>query len=188
MPDRSKPRVLYVIVCAAGPAPDVGKLVSQAQERGWTPYVIATPAALGFLDISSIEKRTGHPVRSRYRSPDEPHDESLPPPDGIIVAPATFNTVNKLACGINDNYALGLLAEAVGTQLAVVAVPFVNSALAGNPAFGRAVAKLRAAGVDVMHGAGDLEPHPPRSGGEHMETFPWHRALDRLGEMWTPRS
>jgi hypothetical protein len=34
---------------------------------------------------------TGHPVRTSYKLPDEP--DVLPPPDAILVAPATFNTV-----------------------------------------------------------------------------------------------
>jgi Flavoprotein len=35
-------------------------------------------------------------------------------PDAIIVAPATFNTINKWAVGISDTLALGLLTEAIG--------------------------------------------------------------------------
>ena len=31
----------------------------------------------------------------------------------MIVAPATYNTINKCAQGISDTYALGVLAEAV---------------------------------------------------------------------------
>lgn len=54
-------------------------------------HVIATPAGMGFLDVTAVEQLTGHPVRSAYRSPEEPR-RSLPPADAIIVAPATFNT------------------------------------------------------------------------------------------------
>jgi phosphopantothenoylcysteine synthetase/decarboxylase len=34
----------------------------------------------------------------------------LPPADAIIVAPATYNTMNKRAAGISDTFELGLLA------------------------------------------------------------------------------
>jgi hypothetical protein len=34
---------LYVVVCAAGVAGDVGKLITHAQERHWDVGVIATP-------------------------------------------------------------------------------------------------------------------------------------------------
>ena len=172
--------VLYVITCGAGPAGQVTRLISDARARGWDPYLIATPAALDFLDVQELEAQTGHPVRSEYRKPgNTASGRSLPKADAIIVAPATYNTINKWANGISDNYALGILAEAVGLRIPVVVLPFVNSALASHPAFQRSVALLRDAGIDVIHGPGRLEPHPPGTGGSKFDTFPWHQALDR---------
>lgn len=106
-------RVLYVMVCGAGPASEAGILVNAAQADGWQVYLIATPAGREFLDVAALEAQTGHPVRSEYRSPDQPR-QSAPPAAAIIVAPATYNTINKLAGGVADNYALGLLAECIG--------------------------------------------------------------------------
>jgi phosphopantothenoylcysteine synthetase/decarboxylase len=102
-------RVLYVIVCGAVPAAEVGRLIAVAQDRGWTVQIIATPSALAFIDPPKLEVQTGRPVRSEYRTPGEPKS---PPADAIIVAPATYNTINKWATGISDTYALGILAEA----------------------------------------------------------------------------
>ncbi|MEU7454842.1 hypothetical protein [Streptosporangium roseum] len=34
-------KVLYMIVCAAGPAAEVGRLVATAQAEGWTVQVVA---------------------------------------------------------------------------------------------------------------------------------------------------
>lgn len=86
---------LYVVVCAAGIAGDVGKLIDAAHERNWDVGVVATPQGLPFLDASAIEDRTGYPVRSAWRAPGDAR--SFPPADAIAVAPATFNTVNKWA-------------------------------------------------------------------------------------------
>jgi phosphopantothenoylcysteine synthetase/decarboxylase len=88
--------MLSVIVCGAGPASDVGKLVKLAQQRGWSVQLIATPAALAFLDIVALEAIAGSAVRSAYRSPSEPRSEKA---DAVIVAPATYNTINKCAQG-----------------------------------------------------------------------------------------
>ncbi len=161
------PRVLCLVVCAAGPAGDAGELVGLAQDDGWTVQVIATPAALDFIDVPALERQTGRPVRSRYRKPSEPRS---PRADAIVVAPATFNTVNKFAAGIADTYALGLLAEAPGLGIPVVVLPFVNNALAARAPFRRSVEQLRAEGVRV-----EFEPHPPGAG-----VFPWHLALQLL--------
>ncbi|MFI7146979.1 flavoprotein [Nonomuraea sp. NPDC050022] len=170
-------KVLYIIVCAAGPAPDVGRLVTLAQDQGWTVQIIATPPALDFIDIPELEKQTGRPVRSQYRKPDEPKS---PRADAIIIAPATYNTINKFAQGIADTYALGLLSEAPGLGIPVVILPFVNSALASRIPFRSSIAQLRAEGVRVLLGPGQFEPHPPSSGGERIDSYPWALALEAL--------
>lgn len=176
--------VLYVIACGAGPAGHVTRLISDARARGWNPYLIATPAALDFIDTHEIEQQTGHPVRSQYRKPGDAADgRSLPQADAIIVAPATYNTINKWANGISDTFALGILAEAIGLRIPVIVLPFVNSALAAHPAFQHSITLMRDAGVDVIHGPGRLEPHPPGTGGSRFDTFPWHQALDEADSL-----
>lgn len=49
-------------------------------------------------------------MRFQYKHPDEP--DVLPPADAFVVAPATFNTIDKWAQDISDTLALGLLNEA----------------------------------------------------------------------------
>lgn len=174
-------RVVYVVVCGAGPAGDVGTLLELAQQRGWTVCVIATPAALNLIDSQRLERQSGHPVRHAHRTSVERQAvRGLPRADGIIVAPATFNTINKWAAGISDTYALDVLAEAIGLGIPAVVLPFVNQALAAHPAFRRSVAELRAAGVRILLGPDGFEPHPAGTGGSRLAAFPWHLALDRL--------
>ena len=69
-PDRP---FLYVVVCAAGIAVEVSKLITAAQERNWEVGVIATPVAMGgFFDTAAVEAQTGRPIRSAWRSPGDP--------------------------------------------------------------------------------------------------------------------
>jgi phosphopantothenoylcysteine synthetase/decarboxylase len=178
--DGPSSRVLSVIACGAGPATAIGTLISQASERGWTVQLIATPAALDFLDVAAIEKQTERPVRSQYRKPGEPRSEKA---DAVIVAPATYNTINKWAQGISDTYALGVLAETTGLGVPIVVMPFVNSALASRPPFRRSVDALRAEGVHILLGPGGVEPHPPHTGGELIDSWPWHLALDEADRL-----
>jgi phosphopantothenoylcysteine synthetase/decarboxylase len=172
-------RVLYVIVCGAGAASEVGRLVAQARQRDWDVHLIPTPAAIDFLDVGALEAQTGHAIRRDYRRSERDQRRSLPHADAIIAAPATFNTINKWAHGASDNYALGVLAEAIGLGIPAVVLPFVNAALAAHPAFRRSVRELREAGVSIVQGPGELEPHPPGTGGRQLDSFPWHLALDR---------
>ena len=183
MTQPGKGRVLYVIVCGAGPAGEVGRLVELAQDRGWTVQVIATPSALAFIDVPKLEAQTGRPVRSEYRSPGEPKS---PRADAIIIAPATYNTINKWANGISDTYALGILAETTGLAIPTVVLPFVNTALASRPPFQRSIQALRTEGIQILLGPGGIEPHPPRTGGELIDSYPWHLALDEAERLLSP--
>lgn len=171
-------RMLYVVVCAAGPAGQVGTLITAAQDQRWQVQTVATPAARSFIDEAALAEQTGRPVLSEYRSPRDPRRS--PPVDGVVVAPATFNTINKLAAGIADNYALSVLAECIGSGVPVVVLPFINSALAARVPLRASVAALRAEGVRVLLGPGDFEPHPPRSSDARVADFPWTLALSEI--------
>lgn len=142
--------------------------------------VTATPSALDFLSVADLETQTGRPVRSQYRKPGEPRS---PKADAVIVAPATYNTINKWAAGVSDTYALGVLAEAPGIGIPTVALPFINTALAGRRVFCRSVEELQSEGVRVLLGSGKFEPHEPGTGGERVKFFPWSMALDEVQRM-----
>ncbi|MEU3710739.1 flavoprotein [Streptomyces catenulae] len=169
----SKKPFLYVVVCAAGIAGDVGKLIAAAQEQQWDVGVVATPQALGFLDVQAIEARTGYPIRSAWRSPGAPRP--LPPADAIAIAPATFNTINKWAAGIADTLALGILCEAHGLGIPTAVLPYLNSAMAAHPAYRQSLGRLREMGVLIS----SSEPHRPKSGGG-ADRFRWEEALELL--------
>lgn len=139
--------VLYLVVCAAPPARRIGELVDLLQQDGWDVYVIPTPTAVSWIDTAALAAQTGRPVRAEARGPDEP--SWLPPANAVAVVPATFNTINKWAAGINDTLALGVLNEAFGLGLPVLVLPYAKSSLAAHPAFGRSLATLAAAGADL---------------------------------------
>ncbi len=169
-------KVVYLIVCGAGPAPYANNFITAAQEQGWDCHVITTPAGREFVDVEKLEEASGHPVISEHRRPGTPR-RGRPPADAVVIAPATANTICKLAAGIADTYALDITSELIGLGVPTVVVPFVNSAMAGRAPYRRAVAWLREEGVTVV----DVEPHEPRTGGERMTNFPWKEALRDTG-------
>ncbi len=185
MSDGQTRRVLSVIVCGAGPASAIETFVKLAHDRGWVVQVIATPAALEFFDSAAVEELTGKPVRSEYGKPGDPRSAI---PDAIIVAAATYNTINKWAHGISDTYALGVLAETTGLGVPIVVLPFVNSALAGRQPFRRSVEALRSEGVHILLGPGGIEPHAPRAGDDLIGTFPWQLALEEAHRLIRSKS
>ncbi|WP_342755699.1 flavoprotein [Allonocardiopsis opalescens] len=164
-------------MCAAGPARQVSSLVEQAQLRGFDVQVIATPAATDFIDIAALEEQTGRRVRSRHRSPGQPRS---PKADAAIIAPASANTINKLANGIADNYALDVLTELIGMGVPVVILPFVNTALVNRHPFDRSVNTLRREGVTVLIETEAFRPHEPGTGQGKQDEFPWELALESV--------
>jgi hypothetical protein len=174
----SNRQVLYIVTCAAPPALDVHVLIDSAQRDGWDVCLNATPRAFQWINVPGLSEQTGHPVRYDYKLPGEP--DVLPEPDAIVVAPATFNTLNKWAAGIADTLALGLLCEATGKGLAVVVLPYLNAAQAEHPALAESIDRLRSLGVLVLFGPDVLPLHRPRQG--KRDQFPWHLTLPAIKE------
>jgi phosphopantothenoylcysteine synthetase/decarboxylase len=166
---------MSVVVCGAAPTADVGILVRLAQQRSWIIRAIPTPDALSFIDAAALESMTGNAVEVGYRSP----SGSRPPrPDAVIVAPATFNTINKSALGITDTHALGVIAEAIGRRVPVVMVPWVNVPLAARAPFRTSIDELRDEGVHILLRESEAAPRPFGLEESDQGDFPWQLAFD----------
>lgn len=181
MTQSARQPVLYVIACGGRPAGDLAPFVRSLQADDWDVCVIGTPSARKFMDPDLLADVTGHVVRFDYKRPDEP--DVLPSPDAMVVAPATFNTICKWAYGSSDTLALGLLNEAIGLELPVVAVPNPSTALAKHPAFLESVARLRSWGVTILF---DPEVYPlptPNLGPAAAELFPWQALMAEVARV-----
>ncbi|MGC4804978.1 flavoprotein [Micromonospora sp. DT233] len=179
MPEPRNIRLLYLVVCAAPPARHIAELVEMAQRDGWDVYIIATETAQTWLPTERLAAATGHPVSHRQRNPDAP--SVLPRADAVAVVPATFNTINKWATGINDSLALGILNESLGTGLPIVASPYVKPTLASHPAFNTHLRLLADNGVW-------LTPTQALRPAQDDEPFRWEVIIDALHGLLTPRS
>lgn len=173
--------MLYLVGCATPAVLEIADPIRQAQERGWNVCLVLTPTAGLWLEseLENLAALTGHPVRMRYKLPGQP--DVLPSPDAILVAPASFNTINKWAAGAADTLALGLITEGIGKRLPLVALPHLNSAQATHSAFTRSVKQLRIDGVRVILGEDD--GHVPHVIGSARKPFPWTLGLDALDDV-----
>jgi hypothetical protein len=139
------------------------ELAEPAIQHGWRLAITLTPTAAHWLDVTGelarLRELTNLPVRSVGRLPGEPSPYGVA--DCYLFAPATANSIAKLALGIGDNQALTQLCEAVGTPgVPVVLRPQADTAQRGHPAFAGHLATLRAAGVHVSD-AESTEPWQP---------------------------
>lgn len=178
--------VVALVVSGAGGVEEVrDSFVHPALLRGWVVPITATPTAGRWLadqhGTAPLEQLTGLPVRIEARSPGEasPH----PRADCVVVAPASANTVAKLALGIADNQALTLAGEAVGDPTTpVVVFPRINAAHARHPMWRTNVATLAAAGVHVIQGDDVWPLHEPRAA-PPQRSLPWAHILELVAEL-----
>lgn len=94
--------------------------------------LVATEEELKLIPIHELRRktRTGQPIVSEHS------DKRLSRPDIIIVAPATANTITKLALGIGDTYAASVLNDATVAfkiPIMMVILPSMKESMANRP-------------------------------------------------------
>lgn len=142
------------------------ELVRLATKAGHAVRVVQTPASLGFVGKATFEGVTGAPVlvdefeadpaRGAFpgdRAPDHDpisHLELVRNCDAYVVAPASANTLAKLAAGQADNL---LTSAALACTAPLVLAPAMNGAMWANPATAANVETLRVRGAHIVEPA-----------------------------------
>ncbi|MDQ3723958.1 MAG: bifunctional phosphopantothenoylcysteine decarboxylase/phosphopantothenate--cysteine ligase CoaBC, partial [Actinomycetota bacterium] len=146
------------------------EVVRLATAAGHAVRVIQTPASQRLVGAASFAALTGAPVLSdeferdpaRGAFPGDPgpdhdplsHLELVRNADILVIAPATANTVAKLAAGLADNL---LTSAALAATCPLLVAPAMNNHMWEHPATQANVATLRARGVVVLEpGSGRL--------------------------------
>jgi phosphopantothenoylcysteine decarboxylase / phosphopantothenate---cysteine ligase len=152
------------------------ELVRLATRAGHSVRVIQTPASERFVGVASFEGLTGAPVLTseferdpaRGAFPGDPapahdpisHLQLVANADALVIAPASANTLAKLAHGLADNL---LTSAALAARCPLVLAPAMNDAMWEHAATRANVATLRERGAIVVDpGVGELA-----SKGEH---------------------
>jgi hypothetical protein len=146
---------LFIFVTAAGSARRAGELIQGAVAAGWTTYVVGTPNLEQIAPAQTLLDWPGARWIREYGQP--PLD--VFPFGTMLVAPCTFNTFNKLACGLADNLATAMIADALGAGLPILIAPSMNPGLWNHPRTRDSYQRLRAWGctiIDPQVGAGQV--------------------------------
>ncbi len=176
--------VVALVTCSAPLIQRVGDIVAAIHAAGWESHVVGTPTSTAWLDADLVDQLG---VRFDYRVPDE--RKRMPLPDVVAVCPATFNTVNKVASGIADNYATSLICEAIGAATPVLMAPMVNEKLWGHPHWATSLSTLRLAEVrllDLQSGDAVARPVASGTGDAVVRDFRPAWLITALGPMVTP--
>ncbi|HEX4804818.1 MAG TPA: bifunctional phosphopantothenoylcysteine decarboxylase/phosphopantothenate--cysteine ligase CoaBC, partial [Conexibacter sp.] len=152
------------------------ELVRLATKAGHSVRVIQTPTSERFVGVASFEAITGAPVlRSEFERdplrgafPGDPLPEHEPishlqlvaNADALLIAPASANTLAKLAAGLADNL---LTSAALAARCPLILAPAMNDAMYAHAATQANLARLRERGARIVDpGVGALA-----SKGEH---------------------
>lgn len=135
------------------------ELLRGLQKAGMDVRVVMTRAATQFVTPMTFETLSGHPVRldlvNELRADSRiTHVEDSREADIMVIAPATANTLAKMANGIADNL---LTSVCLAFAKTLVVAPAMNTNMWEHPATQHNVALLRERGVFVVEpGAGEL--------------------------------
>ncbi|HKG63501.1 MAG TPA: bifunctional phosphopantothenoylcysteine decarboxylase/phosphopantothenate--cysteine ligase CoaBC [Solirubrobacteraceae bacterium] len=187
------------------------ELTRLAIKAGHAVRVVQTPNAARFVGAASFAGITGAPVLTteweddplRGAFPGDPvpahapigHLELVGRADVFAIAPASANTIAKLANGHADNL-LTAAALARSTARPLIVAPAMNAAMYEHPATQANLARLRERGVTVLEpGSGSLAslgeegigrlPEPPELLAAIERALQHSRALDGLNVLVT---
>lgn len=134
------------------------ELVRLLRQRGHEVRVIATAHALEFVSALTLQALSGSPVRSELLSPtaesEISHIDLADWAEVLAIAPATANTLAKLAHGIADDL---LSTVALATRAPLVVAPAMNVNMYRHPATQANLDSLAKRGVRIVGpGEGEL--------------------------------
>ena len=121
--------------------------------HGAEVFVVMSREAAKLVTPAMLEWATGNPVVTELTGKVEhiwlagEHKESC---DLVLVAPATGNSLSKIACGIDDTPVLSTVTSAIGSSIPVMIVPAMHETMYKNPFIIENIEKLKKAGIDVI--------------------------------------
>lgn len=147
---RDRLEILYMIVSGAGSARRMPELAGKLGVHFEQTFIVPTENAHRVISQREFVQGDNTRIVDSYFD-----DAILPyPPEGVVlVAPCTFNSLNKLALGVADTLALSIAAEAIGRGTPVVVAVSVNPPLYAHPQTADSMRRLRAWGVHVIEPA-----------------------------------
>jgi phosphopantothenoylcysteine decarboxylase/phosphopantothenate--cysteine ligase len=149
VPPGLRGRRVAVLVAGGIAAYKVADLVSQLVQGGCEVRVAMTPAAARFVAATTFQALSGRPVLTSLwgEGPPEPHVELGDWAQVALVAPATANTLAKVAGGHADD---PVGATVLAARCPVVMAPAMNDAMWAKPAVQDNVDALRRRGLRVI--------------------------------------
>ena len=145
-------KTIVVGVTGSIAAVRVVDLIRDLIRRGAEVHAVASAASQQILHPYALQYATTHPVITEITGQVE-HVQFCGVgglADLLLIAPATANTIGKMACGIDDTPVTTFATTALGSGKPVAVVPAMHEAMYRHPAVLRNLEALRAMGVTLI--------------------------------------
>ncbi len=145
----------HIVVGVSGSiaAVEVPRLVRELLRHGAKVDAVLSPEALRLVTREAVHFALGHPPVTELTG-DVEHIRLLGPGPGqadlLLLAPATANTLGKIAHGIDDTPVSTFASVALGNGLPILVAPAMHQDMARNPFVQESLRRLEAQGVSFI--------------------------------------
>jgi phosphopantothenoylcysteine decarboxylase/phosphopantothenate--cysteine ligase len=131
-------------------APEIAR---ELMRHGADVYAVTSPSTEKMVGADLLEWATGNPVVTHLTGKLE-HialgGKAEGHADLVLIAPATANTIGKLASGIDDTPVTTVAATAIGSRIPVVIAPAMHEPLYDHPIVQENISRLKKIGLEFI--------------------------------------
>jgi phosphopantothenoylcysteine decarboxylase/phosphopantothenate--cysteine ligase len=144
-----------VVLCITGSVAAVrsSEIARGLMRYGAEVFAVMSEMAKKIIHPYLMEWATGNPVVTELTGKVE-HvalvGERTSKADLVLVAPATVNTISKIACGIDDTPVTSVVSTAFGSGVPIMIVPAMHESMYRHPIVAENIEKLKTLGVEFV--------------------------------------
>ena len=144
-----------IVLCITGSVAAVrsSEIARGLMRHGAEVFAVMSEMAQKIIHPYLMEWASGNPVVTKLTGKIE-HvalvGERTSKADLILVAPATANTISKIACGIDDTPVTSVVTTAFGSGVPLMVVPAMHESMYKHPIVAENIEKLKALGVEFV--------------------------------------
>jgi phosphopantothenoylcysteine decarboxylase/phosphopantothenate--cysteine ligase len=145
----------HIVLCITGSvaAVECPEIARALMRRGAEVFAVMSPMSQTIIHPFLMEWATGNEVIAELTGKIEhvalagKHSNEA---NLILVAPATANTISKIACGIDDTTVTSVVSTAFGSNIPIIIVPAMHESMYNHPLLTENINKLKALGVEFV--------------------------------------
>ncbi len=128
------------------------RLAHELRRRGAEVTGILSPAACGIIHPDALTYACARPALTKITGMVEHvlYCGEGGEADLLLIAPATANTIGKIACGIDDTMVTTFATTAIGRGMPVIVVPAMHESMYRHPAVVKNIETLRSMHIEVV--------------------------------------